>query len=296
MTTRLPLLIAAAAIGAFLSSCAYDPYSYGYESGSSVAYSNNYGASNTVFIRTSNSRWGYDPYCRSYYDYTRQCYYDPYLNGYYPRGYRPPVIVGVPHPHGWRRGHGTCPPPRSVVHRNLNNYRNRHQQYCNLEQSWARDLRSRNHTPRHSNSIWNRSEDQAHNNRVNRGRANQDEQFRGRSNHTPDNAQVHHRGTSAQQAAHERRATAQLQAQLRQQARQAAAQQQAQTRQQATAQRQAQAQQQAAARQQARHVADQRQAEARQQQAQQAASQRQAQDAIRQARSQQRSNGSISRR
>ena len=45
----------------------------------------------SVFVGTGNPRWGYDPYCYSYYDYTPPRYYDPYLNGYYPVGYRPPV-------------------------------------------------------------------------------------------------------------------------------------------------------------------------------------------------------------
>ncbi|MEY3898077.1 MAG: hypothetical protein RLZZ214_3598 [Verrucomicrobiota bacterium] len=126
-----------AAIG--FSSCAYDPY-YGsttvggsYTSGyGGDYYGNGYGgggASTSVFIATGNPRWGYDPSCYSYYDYTRRSYYDPYLNGYYPVGYRPPVVYGVSHPYGWSPGSRYCRPPGHVSNVTITNYRNRESIY-----------------------------------------------------------------------------------------------------------------------------------------------------------------------
>jgi hypothetical protein len=144
--------LAGAAIATLLGSCAYDPYygSGGYgDSQSSISYGTGqgygYGSSGfstSVFVSTGNSRWGYDPYCNSYYDYTRRSYYDPYLYGYYPVGYRPPIIVGVPHPHGWRPGRGYCPPPSRVTNVTLVNYRNRESAYRNTDHSWARNVRT----------------------------------------------------------------------------------------------------------------------------------------------------------
>ena len=163
---RLPILASLAiAAGALFSSCTYYPYRYGGSSEvtRSVTYSNNSRTSDSIFIRTSNSRWGYDPHCRSYYDFNRKCYYDPYLRGYYPRGFRPPVITGVPHPHGWRRGMSTCPPPRNVRNHYIKNHRNRYQQYCGLNRPWAHGLKKQHRTPPHSNSIWNRGSHPSHN-------------------------------------------------------------------------------------------------------------------------------------
>lgn len=131
-----------AAAAVLFTSCAYDPYysssSYGdgyYDGGSSF--------STSVFVSTGNSRWGYDPYCHSYYDYNRRAYYDPYLYGYYPVGYRPPIIVGVPHPGGWRPGHGHCPPPRRVVDHRISDYRNRENLYRRSDYSWSKQVRQR---------------------------------------------------------------------------------------------------------------------------------------------------------
>ncbi len=163
MTKNLRLLAvmavgAAASLG--FSSCAYDPYygsttvggSYNSGGGYSVggSYSSGYGdgygygGSNfntSVFVSTGNPRWGYDPYCYSYYDYSRRCYYDPYLNGYYPVGYRPAVVYGVPHPYGWRPGGGYCPPPRSIRNITVVNYRNREAAYRSTNYGWARQVR-----------------------------------------------------------------------------------------------------------------------------------------------------------
>jgi len=131
-----------------LASCAYDPY-YGGSSGSYSSYGGGYGSgygyggssfSTSLFVSTGNPRWGYDPYCRSYYDYNRRAYYDPYLYGYYPVGYRPPVIVGVPHPHGWLSGSRYCPPPSRVNNITLVNYRNRESAYRSSNHSWARQV------------------------------------------------------------------------------------------------------------------------------------------------------------
>ena len=137
--------IGAAAAIAF-TSCAYDPYysssSVGgsYSSGYGDGYG--YGSSNfstSVFVSTGNARWGYDPYCYSYYDYSRRCYYDPYLHGYYPVGYRPPIVYGCPHPSGYRRGY--CPPPSYVRYNTVSNYRNREYAYRNSSYGWAKQVR-----------------------------------------------------------------------------------------------------------------------------------------------------------
>lgn len=130
-------VLAAGATGLLVSSCAYDPYydgGYGYSGGS---------YSSSVFISTGDSRWGYDPYCNSYYDYTRRAYYDPFLYGYYPVGYRPPLVYGVPHPHGWRPGMNHCPPPSRVRSYNLSNYRDREGAYRRGNFSWSREVRQR---------------------------------------------------------------------------------------------------------------------------------------------------------
>jgi hypothetical protein len=119
-----------------LNSCAYDPnyvstsvggsYSSGY--GPGYGYGGN-SFSSSVFVSTGNPRWGYDPGCYSYYDYTRRAYYDPYLNGYYPIGYRPPVVYGVSHPYGWRPGLAYCRPPSRVTNVTITNYGNREDSY-----------------------------------------------------------------------------------------------------------------------------------------------------------------------
>ncbi|GAA5120064.1 hypothetical protein JIN84_20920 [Luteolibacter yonseiensis] len=140
---------ALAALTALAStSCYYDPYATTTVGGSysSGGYGDGYGYggssfSTSVFVSTGDPRWGYDPYCYSYYDYSRRCYYDPYLNGYYPVGYRPPVVYGVPHPGGWRPGHGYCPPPRYVSHGYISDYRNREGRYRNSNYKWAREVR-----------------------------------------------------------------------------------------------------------------------------------------------------------
>ena len=143
-------LWAAAAVGAAaafaFTSCAYDP-NYAPVAGSGyVGYGDGYGYggsnfSTALFVSTGNPQWGYDPYCYSYYDYYRRCYYDPYLYGYYPVGYRPPYMYGVPHPHGWRPGYGHCPPPRVVRSGMVVNYRNREIAYRNSNYGWAKQVR-----------------------------------------------------------------------------------------------------------------------------------------------------------
>lgn len=140
--------------GGLLSSCAYDPYVYGPASphtsvSSSVGYSSGGHVSSSLLIRTSSSRWGYDPHCHSYYDYTTRCYYDPWLHGYYPRGYRPPVIFGAPHPHGWRPGMAHCPPPGHVRNHRIVNYHQRQQHYRNLHHGWAKNVRCSTSESRH---------------------------------------------------------------------------------------------------------------------------------------------------
>ncbi|MFT4177638.1 MAG: hypothetical protein QM627_13445 [Luteolibacter sp.] len=132
---------AAAAFALALSSCYYDPY---YSGGSaSVGYSSygGGGSSTSVFISTGDPRWGYSPYYRAYYDYHRRAYYDPYLYGYYPVGYLPPVVYGVPHPHGWRQGMRHCPPPSRIRTTTLHNYRHRSDAYRRSNFGWSRNVR-----------------------------------------------------------------------------------------------------------------------------------------------------------
>lgn len=145
----------------FAGSCTYDPNYWGAsayggsgygggESSGSYGYGYGYGHggssfSTSFFISTGDSRWGYDPYCNAYYDYRRRCYYDPYLYGYYPYGYRPPVIVGVPHPHGYRRNY--CPPPSRVTSITLVNYSQRERAYRSSNYSWAREVRQQEVRP-----------------------------------------------------------------------------------------------------------------------------------------------------
>jgi len=151
---------AGAAIAMVMGSCAYDPYypvggaygtGYGYGEGYGVGYGAGYGYGNSnfstaLFVGTGDPRWGYDPYCYSYYDYSRRCYYDPYLYGYYPMGYRPPIVYGVPHPHGFNRSY--CPPPHRVNNITLGNYNNRHYAYRNSSYPWAGQVRPHNGTYR----------------------------------------------------------------------------------------------------------------------------------------------------
>lgn len=153
MKTTLRHWAAAAALAAAalaFNSCTYDPYyasqgSYGYGGGGGYGYGEGYGYGNSnfstsVFVGTGDPRWGYDPYCYSYYDYHRRCYYDPYMNGYYPMGYRPPVVYGVPHPYGWHPGLRYCPPPRRVSHITLTNYHRRVDLYRNSNYGWAKQV------------------------------------------------------------------------------------------------------------------------------------------------------------
>ena len=147
MKTNLRRL-AGAAVGAVVAlgftSCTYDPYYSSTSVGGSYGQGYGYGASSfstSVFVGTGDSRWGYDPTCYSYYDYRRRAYYDPYLCGYYPVGYRPPLVYGVPHPYGWRPGSGHCRPPSRVSNVTVVNYSNRESAYRNSDYQWARQVR-----------------------------------------------------------------------------------------------------------------------------------------------------------
>lgn len=130
------------------TSCYYDPYYGGGSTTVGGSYSSGYGDgygyggssfNTSVFVSTGNPRWGYDPYCYSYYDYSSRRYYDPYLYGYYPVGYRPPIVYGVPHPYGYRRGY--CPPPSRVTNVYVSNYRDREYRYRNSSYGWAKQVR-----------------------------------------------------------------------------------------------------------------------------------------------------------
>lgn len=139
--------LAAIVFGLGLSSCYYDPYYTSVGSSYSSGYGDGYGYggssfSTSVFVSTGDPRWGYDPNCYSYYDYHTRRYYDPYLHGYYPVGYRPPVVYGVPHPHGWRPGRGYIRGPGYVSGGMIQNYRNRESAYRGTSYGWARQVRS----------------------------------------------------------------------------------------------------------------------------------------------------------
>lgn len=129
-----------------VSSCAYDSYfpTSSYPSGYGSGYGRGYGSSNfstSVFVSTGNPRWGYDPYAGCYYDYTRRSYYDPHLCGYYPVGYRPSYVYGAPHPHGWSRGRGYCPPPTIISSHTITNCDNRAESYRELGRDWSENVR-----------------------------------------------------------------------------------------------------------------------------------------------------------
>ena len=133
------------------SSCTYDPYytSTGGSYSTGYGYGHGYGGSSfstSLFVSTGDPRWGYDPYSYSYYDYRSRRYYDPYLYSYYPIGYRPPIVYGVPHPHGWRPGSGYCPPPRTVRNVTMANYRNREAAYRGSNHSWAKQVRQKSYS------------------------------------------------------------------------------------------------------------------------------------------------------
>jgi hypothetical protein len=142
---RLLTGMAVAATLLALSSCAYDPY-YSSSATYSSGYGHGYGYggnsfSTSLLISTGDSRWGYDPYSYSYYDYRRRAYYDPYLYGYYPVGYRPPIVYGVPHPYGWRPGSGYIRPPSRITNVTVVNYRDRESAYRRTNYGWARQVR-----------------------------------------------------------------------------------------------------------------------------------------------------------
>lgn len=133
------------------SSCTYDPYytSTGGSYSTGYGYGHGYGGSSfstSLFVSTGDPRWGYDPYSYSYYDYRSRRYYDPYLYSYYPIGYRPPIVYGVPHPHGWRPGSGYCPPPRTVRNVTMVNYRDRESAYRGSNHSWAKQVRQKSYS------------------------------------------------------------------------------------------------------------------------------------------------------
>jgi len=143
----LPWSAALAVVAALASSsCTYDPYYSSAGGYYSSGYGDGYGYggssfSTSLFVTTGDPRWGYDPYTYCYYDYRSRRYYDPYLYGYYPIGYRPAAVYGVPHPHGWRPGHGYCPPPRTVRNVTVVNYQDRESAYRNSDYSWSRQVR-----------------------------------------------------------------------------------------------------------------------------------------------------------
>lgn len=136
MNTILALTSAVFALGT--TSCYYgSEYAYTQTSG---GYGSGYGHSgiSTSFVYTTSDAWIYDPVVRCYYDRRRHAYYDPYLYGYYPRGYTPRPIAYVPHPHGWS-GRGRIAPPRSVRSRNLQRHEHRADLLRERNYAWARN-------------------------------------------------------------------------------------------------------------------------------------------------------------
>ena len=158
-----------------LGSCAYDPnYMAGGSAGVGYAEDTGYGDgygyggsgfSSSVFISTGDPRWGYDPYCYCYYDYHRRCYYDPYLYGYYPMGYRPMIVLGVPHPYGYSRSY--CPPPTRVMNITLSNYHNRAAAYRSSNYGWAHQVRQQTPSSRSQPKIQQNSAPYARNTTAN---------------------------------------------------------------------------------------------------------------------------------
>jgi hypothetical protein len=161
---RLSLLACATLAATTLSSCVYDPY-YRSSVSTGVGYSSGH-FSTSMMVRTSDNHWFYDPDCLSYYDTRRNCYYDPYLHGYYPVGCRPPRIYGAPHPYGWHRGASVCRPPSQVRTTWINNHQDRYRSYCNLNQSWSHQVRRGDDDDRNNNS-WNHNDDSRHDGRPN---------------------------------------------------------------------------------------------------------------------------------
>lgn len=128
--------------------------SYSSYSESSFGYSRSK-VNTSVFISTGDPRWGYDPYCYSYYDYNRRCYYDPYRNAYYPVGCRPTIRVGASHPHGWHPGRAICPPPRRVCDTYLSGYNDRHETNIHAGFSWSKHIHLGSGRDRYSDD-WDR--------------------------------------------------------------------------------------------------------------------------------------------
>jgi hypothetical protein len=129
------LLLAGSLLSLALSSCYYDPFHTNIAYGQS--FSSGGGYSSSIFVSTGDPRWAYDPSIYCYFDRTRNCYYDPFLYGYYPVGYVPIGIRGCPHPYGWS-GSGICPSPRSINTRYLSRYDQRLSNYASAEYHWAR--------------------------------------------------------------------------------------------------------------------------------------------------------------
>jgi hypothetical protein len=159
-----------AAAALISTSCTYNPYNPYYPQTSvSGSYGSGFGDgfgyggrsfSTSLFVTTGRSQWGYDPGCHSYYDYHRRCYYDPYLSGYYPLGYRPTVIYGVPHPYGWQPGAGHVRPPSRISNVTIVNYRDRESAYRSSGYEWAKTLRRPTTSPVRPSQQWQRPVEQ----------------------------------------------------------------------------------------------------------------------------------------
>ncbi|MBK1834138.1 hypothetical protein [Roseibacillus ishigakijimensis] len=152
MKAFLPILAALLALP-LLSSCVA-PTGYGvtYSTGSYGGY-NSYGSSVGI-ISTSHSRWGYDPYYRSYYDYSLGKYYNLGSGRYYstlPRRYSTPY-----YPSHYRRGTALrCPTNLPHLH---TSYRRPSEGFVNTSHSrWAYDPYRRSYFDRQNNRYYDTS-------------------------------------------------------------------------------------------------------------------------------------------
>ena len=147
MKKLLPLLLAIAALPLFQSCVGPGYNASGYGSAS------NYGASVGI-IATSHSRWGYDPYYRSYYDFSLGQYYNLNSRRYYtslPRRYSSPY-----YPSSFRRG-TTLRAPSRLPYLN-SSFRRSSVGFINTGSSrWAYDPYRRSYYDRQSKRYYNTS-------------------------------------------------------------------------------------------------------------------------------------------
>ena len=172
-SVKLGMIMAGIFIAMISSSCVAPNYVGAGVGFTSAGYG--YGALPVGLIRTSNSRFFYDPYRRFYYDVQRKAYYNPINRSYFssaPRRYKAKQF-----PNGWS-GRGTLPGPsfsnnRAVRRNNANFSRSDVRNRANNSNATRSDARNRV-----NNSNATRSDVR---NRVNNTNATRSD-FRGRVN------------------------------------------------------------------------------------------------------------------